>query len=70
MTEGVICCSARGQVGTIHTTGSKIAKHGGDNPGDRGVPLIVYAPGIVQPGQFSDNGGPIAAQRRGADSLG
>jgi arylsulfatase A-like enzyme len=39
------------QVGTIYTTGSKIAEHGGDNPGDRDVPLIVYAPGIVQPGQ-------------------
>ena len=41
------------QVGTIYTTGSKIAEHGGDNPGDRDVPLIVYAPGIVQPGQSS-----------------
>jgi arylsulfatase A-like enzyme len=39
------------QVGTIYTTGSKIAEHGGDNPGDRGVPLVVYAPGIVKPGQ-------------------
>jgi arylsulfatase A-like enzyme len=36
------------QVGTIYTTGSKIAEHGGDNPGDRDVPLIVYAPGTVQ----------------------
>jgi type I phosphodiesterase/nucleotide pyrophosphatase len=41
------------QVGTIYTTGSKIAEHGGDNPGDRDVPLVVYAPGIVQPGQSS-----------------
>jgi phosphoglycerol transferase MdoB-like AlkP superfamily enzyme len=41
------------QVGTIYTTGSKIAEHGGDNPGDRDVPLIVYAPGAVQPGQSS-----------------
>jgi Sulfatase len=39
------------QVGTIYTTGSKIAEHGGDNPGDRDVPLVVYAPGIVQPRQ-------------------
>ena len=39
------------QVGTIYTTGSKIAEHGGDNPGDRDVPLVVYAPGSVQPGQ-------------------
>ena len=43
------------QVGTIYTTGSKIAEHGGDNPGDRDVPLVVYAPGTVQPGQ-SGNG--------------
>jgi Type I phosphodiesterase / nucleotide pyrophosphatase len=41
------------QVGTIYTTGTKIAEHGGDNPGDRDVPLIVYAPGTVKPGQSS-----------------
>ena len=35
------------QVGTIYTTGSKIAEHGGDNPADRDVPLVVYAPGAV-----------------------
>jgi hypothetical protein len=35
------------QVGTIYTGGSKIAEHGGDNPGDRDVPLVVYAPGTV-----------------------
>ncbi len=39
------------QIGTIYTTGSKIAEHGGDNPGDRDVPLVVYAPGTVRPGQ-------------------
>jgi arylsulfatase A-like enzyme len=39
------------QVGTIYTTGSKIAEHGGDNPGDRDVPLVVYAPGAVPAGQ-------------------
>jgi hypothetical protein len=39
------------QVGTIYTTGSKIAEHGGDNPGDRDVPLVVYAPGTIQPRQ-------------------
>jgi len=39
------------QVGTIYTTGSKIAEHGGDNPGDRDVPLVVYAPSSVSPGQ-------------------
>jgi hypothetical protein len=38
-------------VGTSYTTGTKIAEHGGGNPGDRDVPLIVYAPGIVRPGQ-------------------
>ena len=40
------------QVGTIYTTGSKIAEHGGDNPGDRDVPLVVYAPGTVKSGQI------------------
>jgi hypothetical protein len=38
------------QVGTIYTTGSKIAEHGGSNPGDRDVPILVYAPGAVTPG--------------------
>jgi hypothetical protein len=42
------------QVGIIYTTGSKIAEHGGDNPGDRDVQLVVYAPGTVQPRQSSD----------------
>jgi arylsulfatase A-like enzyme len=41
------------QVGTIYTGGSKIAEHGGANPGDRDVPLVVYAPGTVQSGQSS-----------------
>jgi Type I phosphodiesterase / nucleotide pyrophosphatase len=40
------------QVGTIYTTGSKIAEHGGDNPGDRDVLLVVYAPGTVRSGQI------------------
>jgi hypothetical protein len=39
------------QVGTIYTTGSKIAEHGGDNPGDRDVALVVYAPSDVSPGR-------------------
>ncbi len=39
----------RVQVGTVYTTGSKIAEHGGDNPDDRDVPLLVYAPGTVRP---------------------
>jgi arylsulfatase A-like enzyme len=38
------------QVGVVYTTGSKIAEHGGDNPGDRDVPILVYAPGTVRPG--------------------
>ena len=37
----------RVQVGTVYTGGTKIAEHGGDNPGDRDVPLLVYAPGSV-----------------------
>jgi hypothetical protein len=37
----------RVQVGTVYTTGSKIAEHGGDNPGDRDAPLLVYAPGTA-----------------------
>jgi hypothetical protein len=41
----------RAQVGTVYTGGSKIAEHGGDNPGDREVPLVVYAPGAVAPQQ-------------------
>jgi hypothetical protein len=39
----------RVQVGTVYTGGSKIAEHGGDNPNDRDVPLLVYAPGTVRP---------------------
>jgi hypothetical protein len=37
----------RVQIGVVYTGGSKIAEHGGDNPGDRDVPLLVYAPGTV-----------------------
>ena len=39
----------RVQVGVVYTGGTKIAEHGGDNPGDRDVPLLVYAPGAVRP---------------------
>jgi hypothetical protein len=39
----------RVQVGTVYTGGTKIAEHGGDNPNDREVPLLVYAPGTVRP---------------------
>ncbi|MBV9605739.1 MAG: alkaline phosphatase family protein [Solirubrobacterales bacterium] len=41
----------RVQVGTVYTGGTKIAEHGGDNPNDRDVPLLVYAPGTVRPRQ-------------------
>jgi len=37
----------RVQVGVVYTGGSKIAEHGGDNPADREVPLLVYSPGNV-----------------------
>ena len=40
----------RVQVGVVYTGGSKIAEHGGDNPADRHVPILVYAPGIVPHG--------------------
>ncbi|MCW3049089.1 MAG: type phosphodiesterase/nucleotide pyrophosphatase [Solirubrobacterales bacterium] len=38
----------RVQVGVVYTGGSKIAEHGGDNPGDRDVPILVYAPRTVK----------------------
>jgi len=41
----------RVQVGVVYTTGTKIAEHGGDNPADRDVLLLVYAPGAVSPSQ-------------------
>ena len=42
------------QVGVVYTGGKgKIAEHGGDNPGDRDVPIVVYAPRAVKP-QASD----------------
>jgi hypothetical protein len=43
------------QVGTIYTGGTKIAEHGGSNPGDRDVPILVYAPGAVRPGSSKRN---------------
>jgi hypothetical protein len=36
----------RVQVGVVYTGGTKIAEHGGDNPGDRDVPLLVDGPGV------------------------
>jgi hypothetical protein len=38
------------QVGVVYTGGTKIAEHGGANPADRDVPIVVYAPGVVKPG--------------------
>jgi hypothetical protein len=44
------------QVGVVYTGGKgKIAEHGGANPADRDVPLVVYAPGAVRP-DVSDQG--------------
>jgi Type I phosphodiesterase / nucleotide pyrophosphatase len=38
------------QVGVVYTGGKgKIAEHGGANPADRDVPIVVYAPGVVRP---------------------
>ncbi len=35
------------RVGVVYTGGKgKIAEHGGSNPGDRDVPIVVYAPGV------------------------
>jgi arylsulfatase A-like enzyme len=46
----------RVQVGVIYTGGSsKLAEHGGDNPADRSVPILVYAPGTVAPGSSSQS---------------
>jgi arylsulfatase A-like enzyme len=39
----------RVQVGVVYTGGTKIAEHGGDNPADRDVPILVYAPDAVKP---------------------
>jgi hypothetical protein len=43
------------QVGTIYTTGDKVAEHGGDNPADRDVPLVVYAPGDISAGRSAQS---------------
>jgi hypothetical protein len=35
------------QAGVVYTAGKgKIAEHGGANPADRDVPIVVYAPGV------------------------
>jgi arylsulfatase A-like enzyme len=36
----------------VYTGGTKIAEHGGANPADRDVPIVVYAPGMVEPGRY------------------
>ncbi|MDT5112301.1 MAG: hypothetical protein QOE20_4191 [Mycobacterium sp.] len=35
------------QPGTVYTSGTKIAEHGGTTPADRNVPLLVAGPGIT-----------------------
>jgi Type I phosphodiesterase / nucleotide pyrophosphatase len=40
------------QVGVVYTGATKIAEHGGANPADRDVPIVVYAPGAVEPGGY------------------
>jgi hypothetical protein len=40
------------QVGVVYTGGTKIAEHGGANPADRDVPIVVYAPGVAEPGVY------------------
>jgi hypothetical protein len=41
----------RVQVGVVYTGGKgKVAEHGGSNPGDRNVPILVYAPRAVRAG--------------------
>ena len=40
------------QVGVVYTGGTKIAEHGGANPADRDVPILVYAPGVARPGVY------------------
>ena len=41
------------QVGVVYTGGTgKIAEHGGANPADRDVPILVDAPGAVHPGTY------------------
>jgi hypothetical protein len=44
------------QPGVVYTGGEKkIAEHGGANPEDRDVPIVVYAPGTVRPGFFDEH---------------
>jgi hypothetical protein len=44
------------QHGVVYTGGTgKIAEHGGADPEDRDVPLVVYAPGEVHGGRFGES---------------
>jgi hypothetical protein len=43
------------QAGVVYTGGTKIAEHGGANPADRDVPIVVDAPGAVHPGEYDDS---------------
>jgi Type I phosphodiesterase / nucleotide pyrophosphatase len=40
------------QIGVVYTGGTKLAEHGGANPADRAVPIVLYAPGAVQAGSY------------------
>ncbi len=42
------------QVGVVYTGGTKIAEHGGANPADRDVPIVVYASGEAKPRMHDD----------------
>jgi predicted AlkP superfamily pyrophosphatase or phosphodiesterase len=44
----------RVQVGVIYTGSAKLAEHGGDNPADRDVPILVYAPRAVESGSSNE----------------
>ena len=59
----------RVQVGTVYTGGTKIAEHGGDNPGDRHVPLLVYAPGTVKSASGSGSRRPRWHRRSSSSSV-
>jgi len=65
----------RVQVGVIYTGGPKLAEHGGDNPADRNVPILVYAPGTAKPSSSSRSVGttqvaPTTLQLLGLDPHG
>ena len=66
------------QHGVVYTGGKgKIAEHGGADPDDRDVPILVYAPGAVQPGSYGpqlgeddpDRADDHPAARAGPDAL-